>query len=298
MEGNAPLQDSSFEQHLLRRQCTSVFLLAIFAIDVITNFNKEYKYIWRTPPFFIKRVYICLRYIPLSGLISSVYSLFGPLTKPSAMESYCHMWFVFMATSPFICLVLFDMILLLRGKSFRTHLIRVSTNNSTVYALYNKHLQMGYFLVALFAVDTMRSGDRLLTYFQRLKFDAHCNAHVSGPYSVVKAVISGFVFMLTHTIIWGLTLRRKSLGKRLHIPLIQTASKDGSWAFAGITPIAAIFVPFTPRVMLAVSTEFVLICPMVLFSIIGCHIILNLQQNGGSPEYIQEDVELPEMASN
>ncbi|KAF8990055.1 hypothetical protein BDQ17DRAFT_1333711 [Cyathus striatus] len=255
MNANIELQVPSSEQHYVTRQCLSVAMLVVLMLDIISNFDKEYRYIWKTPPFFIKRIYVCLRYIPLLGII-----VIG-------LENYCNMWFEIIISSGFICLVLFDVTLLLR-----------------VHALYNRNREMGYFLVALFAVEIVRASDRLIST-QRLQFEAHCDAHFSGPHNAVN-------------IIWGLTLRKRSLGNRFRFPLIQRASKDGAWAFAGIAPIAAIIIPFTPRIVLLLSAEFVLISPMILFSITGCRIILNLQKNRDSPESCEEDIELLDVPPN
>ncbi|KAF8996298.1 hypothetical protein BDQ17DRAFT_1329983 [Cyathus striatus] len=155
MQGNAPVQVSPSEQQFVTRQWISIVMLVVFILDIIANFDKEYKYIWNN----------------------------SPATR---------------------CLLL-----------------------------------------------------------------------------------------LSHGIIWGLTLRKRSLGNRLHIPLIQIDFPN-----LVLKAIAAILIPFAHRIMLVSSEEFVVLCPMIMFSIVGCRIVLNLQENGDSPEYIQEDVELPEMTSN
>ncbi|KAF8996320.1 hypothetical protein BDQ17DRAFT_1429770 [Cyathus striatus] len=291
MDASTALYASVSEQQFATRKYIVFATMFILVWEIMINFLKEYKYIWSTPTSFIKRAYICLRYIPLLALL--LHSFLGPLSTPPVKESYCRMMFGIQAIFAQTCLMLFDIILLLR-----------------IYALYNKNRSIAYLVGIIFAADSTRAAARAVQFTHRLRFDARCAARdLNSPISITASIL----YITTHGIIWGLTWRKRNLGNQPGIPSIQAATRDGTWAYAGTSgaryfSCANVSLSKTPnKVMVAfvlsytlkvsVSAETIVLCPIVIYSVVGCRIVLNLQKIADSTSVI-EDMELLEVAND
>ncbi|KAF8996321.1 hypothetical protein BDQ17DRAFT_947106 [Cyathus striatus] len=190
-----------------------------------------------------------------------------PLAKPPFPESYCRRWFTLQATFVQICSMLLGIILLLR-----------------VYTLYNRSRNIGYIVGILFTVDIARASARIMQFKHQLRFDAHCT--IQNDRSTISA-LSGLLFLVSQGTIWGLTWRKRGIGNQLSIPLIQTAARDGAFAFAALSISGISVLAYSLKV--SMSAEVMLLFPMIVFSIVGCRTVLNLQENGNSTEETEEE---------
>ncbi|KAF8996308.1 hypothetical protein BDQ17DRAFT_1364489, partial [Cyathus striatus] len=229
-------------QHLLMRQCISLSGLMVLLLDFVICFEDEYKHLWKAPPF-PTREYIS--YSDMFQFPISVYSLIGPLSKPPIPQRDCFMWF------------------------------NMQMSFAQVTITLTSARKMGLFLLALFAMDNLQSTAMCVRAQTRLTFDERCVARDDSydPYIYATSVL------VTQATIWWLTWRKRALAKQFRIPLVRVAIRDGAWAFAGIAVLIGVIIPYSSAV--EVDSEIQLLLPMIVYSIVGCRVIINMQKIPG-----------------
>ncbi|TFK31653.1 hypothetical protein BDQ12DRAFT_693769 [Crucibulum laeve] len=266
-------------QALHVREWSTLGTVVVIIWDMFLLFNDEYTYIWSTPSFALKWIYLFARYFVILFQSTCYYFLTHTLSRPPVLESICFTWTLVHIIVTQIMTAVIEGVLMLR-----------------VYALYRQDIAVGWLLFTVFLIQRVIAVGVDVRVGEYVRYDEICRA----KQETVDVLVLGAGVLFTQAVIWTLTFSKRKVRKEStsNARFMGLLLRDGAWAFAGIVALFSVIVPYAFLVEISSHTAFS--WPISLLSIATCRIILNMQ-GLKSNEIVHpgalkdpEDIELPE----
>ncbi|KDR74607.1 hypothetical protein GALMADRAFT_558548 [Galerina marginata CBS 339.88] len=244
------------------RKCACIAGLAFLTWDTVSNFDKEYIFVFN-PPSRVKFLYLFARYFGIGSQIFSVFYTTRHLSTTPIPSETCRRWFYFQIITIMALQTSVEVILILR-----------------VYALYRKSTLVGYILTFAILAEICLGVYLAVSAFDSLEYNAAC---IVTAASREMARVGGCIGV-TQTIIWGFALYKYRQGLQegwADIPVVSRVMRDGSSTFVAIIAMLLVFVPVFFRVKDIAHIAVPLIT--CAFSVLACRLIINMHNLKQSP---------------
>jgi len=186
-----------------------------------------------------------------------------PMSRVPIDPATCRIWFIFLFASCAMLSAALDFILMLR-----------------VYALYQRSLKVASLLLTLFSVQTIAATIAGHSSIRHKTFNETCDLN-GTPY---ESAFLGAAVIATQSVIWSMTLAKRTLVIRQSTPLVGLIYQDGNYVFITICAMVVCALPYSFGANMA-RAHVIFIWPQAFFSIAACRIIINMQrqQRNDSP---------------